>query len=382
MAERGAIRVKRGDTVSGYCARIYGIPVARTKSHWGEFFRTDEASGKLIPLADPNRIFAGETIYHRPDLVNGKKAAKPAPPPPVNTNPVSLWSREDKVLEAIKRSYPYLDDHTVEILKSMVTPEAVGIMVGVLVVWGASHFFGVGEIADVILLILGAAAVGMSVFTAAEHLYGFANKSIYAQSEADLDQAGYHFSRAVTILGVEAVMAILFKGRPKGTLKSKFFNKPVHVEPPPKIKGWWYKPKIKGDPHLPAGEGATGLWGDLRYSTQGSLETQRLVRIHERVHQLLTPKFSILRRYRVKLGIEGYNRSHLLRYIEEALAETAGQVGVNGLRGVFEGVSFPVSNGYVTIGQMSREAAGLVLGPVNVGGAVYRVWFNNEHRPE
>lgn len=385
MAEQGAILIKRGDTISGLSARIYKVPAWKTRAYWGEFFRKDKASGKLVPLADPNKIYAGETIYHRPDLANGKAAAATVQPATTSTTttaspskPISQWSRDDKVFEAIQRSYPHLDDHTVEILKAMVTPEAIGIAVGILVLWAASHFVGVGEIADVILLVIGAVAIGFSVFTAAEHLYKFADKSLNAETEEDLDEAGFHFSKAVTILGVETVSAILFKAKPKGTLKTNYLPKPVNVKNPPPTQGLFYKPKTVGDPHRKAATGSTNQWGDIKYSTAGTAADQKLALLHERVHQILTPKFQYLRQIRVKLAMEGYNKSYLLRYLEEALAEAVGQLGANGFRQAFQGVTFPVANGYVTVGKMASEAAGILLGPINVGGEVYRAWFKEE----
>ena len=42
-----------------------------------------------------------------------------------------------------------------------------------------------------------------------------------------------------------------------------------------------------------------------------------------------------------------YAHSSLWRAVEEALAETVAQVGVNGLRKMMVGIRFPVANGYV-----------------------------------
>lgn len=38
-----------------------------------------------------------------------------------------------------------------EQLLAMVTPQALATMAGVVVIWAGAHFFGIGEIADVIL---------------------------------------------------------------------------------------------------------------------------------------------------------------------------------------------------------------------------------------
>ena len=77
---------------------------------------------------------------------------------------------------------------------------------------------------------------------------------------------------------------------------------------------------------------------------------QALVRAHEVVHRFLTPRFGLLRAFRVRLSMSGYLRSALLQYLEEALAETVAQLRVNGTAGALQGLRFPVANGYVTIG--------------------------------
>ena len=59
------------------------------------------------------------------------------------------------------------------------------------------------------------------------------------------------------------------------------------------------------------------------------------------------PKLYILREYRASNRASSYMRSSLWRYIEEALAETIAQVGVNGFRQFFTGIRFPIQNGYM-----------------------------------
>ena len=82
-------------------------------------------------------------------------------------------------------------------------------------------------------------------------------------------------------------------------------------------------------------------------SSQGSATERLVVLLHERVHQFLAPKLYVLRHYRVGNRAGSYVRSSLWRYIEEALAETIGQLGANGFREAFGGIRFPVKNGYM-----------------------------------
>jgi hypothetical protein len=53
-----------------------------------------------------------------------------------------------------------------EQLLAMVTPQALATMAGVVVIWAGAHFFGIGEIADVILLVVGWVAIGGVAFEA------------------------------------------------------------------------------------------------------------------------------------------------------------------------------------------------------------------------
>ncbi|MFL4984531.1 MAG: hypothetical protein ACJ8EN_13165 [Xanthobacteraceae bacterium] len=96
---------------------------------------------------------------------------------------------------------------------------------------------------------------------------------------------------------------------------------------------------------------------------------------HESFHSFLTPKLQLLRNLRVQLREGAYAKSHLLRYLEEALAEAWGRLGTVG--DLPRAISFPIDKGYVTLGQMGQEAAGIAEGAVNVGGTIYRVFFDH-----
>ena len=62
---------------------------------------------------------------------------------------------------------------------------------------------------------------------------------------------------------------------------------------------------------------------------------------HEAVHKILTPKVGkFLSKLRSTLRIKGYEHSHLLRYLEEALAEAVGT------KNILKGLKFPLKGGY------------------------------------
>ena len=162
--------------------------------------------------------------------------------------------------------------------------------------------------------------------------------------------------------------------RPDPLPRSSFDNLPSNTR-------FGYKPSITGTHDLPAGAGGTSVrTGDIEYSLLGSSEDRQLGIAHETVHQFLTPKLNLLRGLRGFVRAQGYNRSYILRYLEEALAETYAQLRVRGVSraNIIKGAHFPVKYGYVSFAQMGQEARGLLLGPINVGGSVYNVWYSKQ----
>jgi len=133
-----------------------------------------------------------------------------------------------------------------------------------------------------------------------------------------------------------------------------------------------------------------------------SAEEKAAARFHELVHRFLTPKLYPLRRVRVYLAQESYNRSYVLRYLEEALAETFSQVCMKGLNrdAILQGVRFPVQNGYLRLENAAAQAAveaagwaaqkaaakslmvgemkGALFGPLIVSGSMWMSYYTTE----
>jgi hypothetical protein len=292
-------------------------------------------------------------------------------------------SPAEKVGEAMKRSLPLLAPQARAEVERMLTPEALATIAAVLSIWIGAHFVGIGEIVDIVLVVAGVAVIGLAVFEGIEELLAFGGTALRAGSESDLDLAALHFAKAVSILGVQTVLAVLFRGAPKTWKGGR-----IDVGTPPKyVKGALSRPPLRSTRAMPAGEGATMPWGDIIISRLGSTTDRRLVALHEAVHRRLTPKLNILRQFRVSGRTASYVRSPLSKYVEEALAETVAQVGVNGVRSAFTGISFPVTNGYVTLLRKGvrgdrilypviPELAGLVVGGFVLGGDSYEIRFS------
>lgn len=284
----------------------------------------------------------------------------------------------------IEKTLPKVGPEVRAQLAAMVEPKALGIMALVLTAWVGSHAVGLGEIIDVIVAGAGVIAVGWAVFAGIDELYDFAKGAYLGKSDADFEAAAGHLAKGITILGIQAVLAVLFRGARRPMTGR---GGPTNVGVPPAIaSGMRYAPIIVQDATLAAGEGMTTLFGDITVSSRGSAVERALVLLHEKVHQFLAPKLSILRGYRASTRYNSYTRSSLYRYIEEALAETIAQVGVLGFRKFFVGVRFPIDNGYLFLTQgggyasaftgagLVPEAAALVYTGM-VAGVPYSIFF-------
>jgi hypothetical protein len=297
---------------------------------------------------------------------------------------VASWTFEKRLESTFNRTLPKLGPEAKEQLAAIINPTSLAIIAGVLVAWVVSHAFGVGEIVDIILLVVGVFAIGFAVFSGIDHLYQFASGAYNAKTEGDLEVAADHLAKAIAILGIQAVLAVLFRGRPNVRQGGR-----MNVgKPPPRTPGIRYRPTVKRDPTLAAGNGSTSWWGNIKVSTQGSATDQALVLLHEKVHQFLMPKLYLLRNTRANNRAASYFRSSLWRYVEEALCETIAQVGVNGFRNFFVGVRFPVANEYVYLmrgGGYSAAMAGkgflpegaALIGAGTAVGFSYQLWKSN-----
>ena len=293
--------------------------------------------------------------------------------------PVEKMTTTEKVAETIRRAILLLPGDVGKELMALLDPKVLAFVVIVVVIWAASHFIGIGEIVDVIVIVLGIISLGPIAYVAAEHLINFATKSISADKTEDLDEAAKHISEAIALLGVQVVLELLLKKAPKVLKENPSFpsfkarNLPQTKRP---LGEWFYKPTISEAADLGNGVlGATFKYGDIKYLSRLSGKAKDATILHEKVHRWLTPKFYPLRNFRVTLNWNSYAKSSILRYLEEALAQTVGQVGVYGFKQIFSGISFPVKNGYVTIAEMGIEMKGIFLGPLNAAGMTYRAYF-------
>jgi hypothetical protein len=166
---------------------------------------------------------------------------------------------------SLRRSLPRLGPEARRQVETFLKPQALAVMAAIVVAWVASHFVGIGEIIDIILVVVGVFAIGLAVFDGVDHLFKLAEGAINAGSEADLDKAGQHFAEAVAILGIQAVMAVLFRNRP-----ASYKGGPANVGPQPVQPGGLVaRPGLTSTRAMPAGAGVTDPWGKSSFLASG-----------------------------------------------------------------------------------------------------------------
>jgi hypothetical protein len=141
---------------------------------------------------------------------------------------------------------------------------------------------------------------------------------------------------------------------------------------------WFAQPTLQTSPYLGAGRGYTDEFGNATISSQGTPTEQRLVLAHEYIHSWLSPRFLPFRNLRADLSELMYERSELLRYTEEALAETYAQLKVHGksLNSLIVGLRYPMefAEYRLTWGVVAAEAfLGVTIGTIMVGGTAVTV---------
>ena len=288
---------------------------------------------------------------------------------------VEALTREAKVEEALKRGVRLLPGNLAAQMEAMLTPTALTMLVGSIVALAIAQVFGVGEIADLFLLGIGLGFCSWGIFDGLHDLERFANTAMQARTEADLDRAAKYFASAVTKLGVNAVMAFLLK-KPIRTFKEIEGFKLRNVQPgleavkPPPPAG--VKPTVSYEQLDPSLYGYADEYGSIKINTRFSPKDQQETLDHESVHAFFSPKFGPFRQVRAQLAISGYSRSPLLRYLEEAMAESYSQARANGFRGIITGIKFPIKNGYISAEEMS-VGQGVFIGTISIEGHMLRV---------
>jgi len=272
----------------------------------------------------------------------------------------------ERIGEAMRRSLPRVPAECRAVVATMLKPESLLLIGATLVAWAGSHVVGIGEIVDVVLLIAGTFTLGFGAIEGAAALRDFVTTALAARSDADLDKAGEFFARAVTLLGISVIQALLLRGQ----IRSVAARGMPRVRPLPRV-GNAPAPgnalRLARPASIPGGSlGSTDAFGAIKIARTQTLTEQRITLFHELVHRYFSPRTGPLRTLRAQIGMSGYARSAFLRYLEEALAEGYGQLRVNGLAAALGAYRFPIAGGYVSVSQLASEGA--AIGTITLGG--------------
>lgn len=284
-----------------------------------------------------------------------------------------------KVGEAMRCGLRYMPADTARLVMQMLTPASIATIAATVAAWAVSQAFGIGEIVDAILLVAGVASLGLSVFSGGRELVAFMKGAVQARTHNDLDRAGQHFARAVAILGVSFVEAVLMKGRGRVIAeRGRPTVKPRMEMDEPPVDG--NKLRVKRVPKFEeGGKGRTDPYGTIEISRAYKLSDQRETLLHELVHRYLSPRVGPMRKLRAELRMSGAERSDLLLYLEEVLAEGYLRLKQHGLLDAITAVLYPIARVYVTVSRLCYE--GHVVGTVMLAGSTFFVSITEAATP-
>lgn len=155
------------------------------------------------------------------------RAQSPSPGPIGHFESVERLSIEDRFTKVLYLTAPKLPGEIQDEFVEVLTPANIAITVGVLAAWAASHYFGVGFIVDLILIVGGVLLLGWQVLSAAGDLYDCIKITWSAKTMQDLDSAANHLANFIAVVGVTVFMAIIAKGaKGKGSKSGRPANRP------------------------------------------------------------------------------------------------------------------------------------------------------------
>lgn len=120
-------------------------------------------------------------------------------------------SNIDKLGVAIRHAALRLPAQARDQTMALVDPANLAIMAGALAVWVGAQATPVGWVVNIAMIGVGVAATGMVAVDVAREIRDFALGVLGANDTADLRAAGDHLAKAVVLVGVDLVVALLLK---------------------------------------------------------------------------------------------------------------------------------------------------------------------------
>lgn len=177
---------------------------------------TQAAFDKVAPLGLPT----AEPMCRRPGLAPWSEWSRAVVPPGQRirvgdgqsaATRFARLSNTDKLGVALRSAAQGLGPEVGGKLRELISPTNLAIMAGALAIWVGAQATPIGWIVDIGMVGLGVVALGAEAVHVMRELHAFAMGVIRANNEVDLMKAGGHLAKAVAIVGVDVVVAILLK---------------------------------------------------------------------------------------------------------------------------------------------------------------------------
>lgn len=120
-------------------------------------------------------------------------------------------SNTERLSIAIRRAVNSLPSQVKAKAEELLDPANLAIMAGALAIWIGSQATPVGWVVDIAMAGLGLYALGTEAVVVVRELKAFGMGIIEAEKESDLYKAGEHLGKAVAVVGIDLVVALLLK---------------------------------------------------------------------------------------------------------------------------------------------------------------------------
>lgn len=299
---------------------------------------------------------------------------------------VQRMSEREKIAEMVTRSVKLMPGEAkkeaAEFLEQIQSRAFLEWMAGVLVVWVASHAFGVGFIFDIGMIGLGLYAIGSDCLMYVKLLRKSVLGAMEAKSESDLDAASAAFAEFLVKGGVDLLQAVLKMKTKKpikdlgSTADSTKLGKAMQQikargnRNMPQLRTTRTSVKVAGGGTLihntsaginigiPGLKRQVSRMGDDAFVAQATLSLHKMKALH------------------VSSGLVGETRVLFLAHLERTVARMTLQIPSLGGKKMEVVLSFPVSDGMIRIMRNTSKLGGVVIGHIHPMGERHSVVFH------
>ena len=199
---------------------LAGDPYRLSPQQMASSLETAVAAGRLGAAFFPNVISPMAML----------SADLSAPGPLLAPAPAAVrdMSRDQRIGAMLKLVPNHLTGALKDAFLQMITPTAIGILVGSLVLLLVGQAFGYGEVVDVALAAFAYALAGLAGVAALYNMVAAVWDASKAQSNAELDAAADRFAAALAVLGMTILLFLVarFRSRTRSRAASQTESQP------------------------------------------------------------------------------------------------------------------------------------------------------------